>query len=49
MLVYGNWVLTCREFKRQMGFKSAQKTVHQCTVFCAWLCWLTIFDDHSGW
>ena len=49
MVVYEKWVVTYRELKGQLGLKSAQKTVHGCTVFCAQLCWFTGFDDHSGW
>jgi hypothetical protein len=35
MVVYEKWVVTYRELKGQLGLKSAQKTVHGCTVFCA--------------
>jgi len=33
MGVYEELVIMCRELKRQEGLKSAQKNVHDCTVF----------------
>jgi hypothetical protein len=36
-----------QRIKKHMELKSAQKNVHQCTVFCAQVGWFTALNDHS--
>jgi len=37
------------ETKMHKELKNAQKTVHWCTIFCAWLWRFMVFDDYAVW